>query len=87
MKLELRGGIADGREIEVPPCAVVVIPELVQPSRFPTDDDKFWLDPFEFVDPELNPHFIDHEYNGQTGEFLRAVERPFVSQHAPLEAT
>ena len=80
-RLMLHGGIANGRIVNVEGAITVVVPELLSSTRVPTDSDRFWLDPFEYEDPELNPHFRHHHYCGITGDFLKAVDVPFVSAH------
>ncbi len=67
--LQLIGGPADGQTVEAPGAIWISVPEYVSPKRRPTKDDRFFLNPFRYVDPDCNPTFRQHRYDARTGEY------------------
>jgi hypothetical protein len=68
--ITLRGGPWDGRQIDMPPGAFLIVP-LAHPPRRAVDDDEP-LDPYTLlpVDPDARVVYTTHRYNTFTGEYV-----------------
>lgn len=77
MNLTLSGGPRDGRTIDVAPCAIGNVPEVLQVQAHPGDGawvgDEFYA--------------ITHEYDGRTGVYLGVRKWPRVGPWSRFTAT
>lgn len=77
MNLTLSGGPRDGRTIDVAPCAVVNVPEVLRVQAHPAA--PLWVGD-EF-------YAITHEYDGRTGVYLGVRKWPRVGPWSWFAAT